>query len=73
MDGSWAVFYDENQNIYHGLTDAAIDRLTRVRPAELTLRINCRNTRAIATATAFLSDLDSAPILKLEGPVGPTL
>jgi len=67
-DGSWAIFYDANQNIYNGLKDTAMDRLTRARPARSSLRINCRNTRAIATATAVLSGLKPAPVLKLESP-----
>ena len=67
-DGSWAIFYDANQNIYNGLKDTAMDRLTRARPARSSLRINCRNARAIATATAVLSGLKPARVLKLEGP-----
>jgi hypothetical protein len=67
-DGSWAIFYDENQNIYGGLTDSAMNKLTEARPFKFPLRVNCRNTRAIARATAVLSGLEPAPVMKVEGP-----
>lgn len=67
-DGMWRLFMDQRQDIFKHLDGRALGRFREARPAELRLRVNCRNTAQIARATALLSGLPSEEVLSVEGP-----
>jgi hypothetical protein len=66
-DGFWRLFYDPNQDIFMGGTPRELDRLE---DAAVCYRLtkNCRNTREIALATAFVSGVKVAETLATIGP-----
>lgn len=66
--GTWRIFLDTNQNLFHGVALEGLQRLKSTGAAEYLLTINCRNTAPIAVNTALLSGAHLAETLKLEGP-----
>jgi hypothetical protein len=66
-DGSWAFFYDPQQDLFQGTTPSAMHRLTETRPAMGRLTVNCRNTKAIAIQTHILTGMDSREAMRVEG------
>ncbi|MEI6234146.1 MAG: AAA family ATPase [Planctomycetota bacterium] len=68
IKGIWRMFLDPNQNIYAGTASNALSRLESVSPARFKLRINCRNTIAIATATSLLSGIRADSVQIVDGP-----
>jgi hypothetical protein len=67
-EGSWRLFMDNNQDIYHNREPAALQRINKIGPTQFTLRINCRNTKPIAVATALLARVPLAETRVAEGP-----
>jgi hypothetical protein len=65
--GSWRLFYDPNQDIFRGGTPSELERLESL-GACYRLTRNCRNTREIALATAFVSGVPLAETLVVDGP-----
>lgn len=65
--GSWRLFYDPNQDIFRGGTPRELERLESL-AACYRLTKNCRNTREIALATAFVSGVPLAETLLVDGP-----
>ncbi|MDE6666755.1 MAG: NERD domain-containing protein [Clostridia bacterium] len=58
-NGSWAVFYDPNQNIFNKIKfDKSLNELLRNRPARCKLTKNCRNTEQIANFTFYCSAIN---------------
>jgi hypothetical protein len=66
--GEWRVFLDPKQNVFEGTDHTALAELLRHEPAQYRLRVNCRNTAAIATDTAILSATACDDVLRAEGP-----
>lgn len=62
-NGAWHVFYDGQQNIFHGLAEDAIKQLRSAGCAEFTLTVNCRNMKRVAIMTSIVSDF----ALQLDG------
>jgi hypothetical protein len=58
-NGRWRVFYDPNQNLFNGIGGSAMERLLSLNPFEVPLKVNCRNTEQIATATSMFSGCPS--------------
>ena len=67
-EGEWRVFLDPKQNMFDGTDHAALAELLRHEPVQYRLRVNCRNTAAIATDTAILSATQCDEVLRAEGP-----
>ena len=70
-NGKWSIFLDPNQNIFNSDDDCkeTLDLLKDGYHAMvLPLSTNCRNTKAIASRTAVVTDTKPAKILKLDGP-----
>lgn len=67
--GRWMFFYDEYQDLFHGVPRHGLIRLLQdTGAAQLRLTRNCRNTRPIAEDTYVLSGVPQSPTLKAEGP-----
>lgn len=59
-DGTWAIYYDPNQNIFNSYAqlDAMINKLRREAYAmSWKLRANCRNTKQIANANILMTNV----------------
>ncbi len=70
--GQWTIFLDPNQNIFNKSEEYefAIDYLKDVvKPANYSLKTNCRNTEQIARRTSALTLVPPAKYLKIKGPV----
>lgn len=58
-NGSWAVFYDPNQNLFNQAKfEKSLNELLRNHPARCKLTKNCRNTEQIATFTSHCSAIN---------------
>ena len=68
LRGRWCVFYDPKQDVYAGMRPHGLSRLTDASPARYRLTKNCRNTVAIAVATALLSGIAADETSRAEGP-----
>lgn len=69
--GKWSIFLDPNQNIFNSDDECkeTLDLLKEgYQTMVLPLSTNCRNTKAIASRTAVVTDTKPAKILKLDGP-----
>jgi hypothetical protein len=66
-DGTWRLFHDPNQDIFHGGRSPELERLELL-AARYRLTQNCRNTREIAMATTILSGVQLSETLVAEGP-----
>ncbi len=66
QDGTWRVFLDPRQDIYHGQNAKAWSRLANGFPYRLT--VNCRNTQPIAVAAALLGSTSPSDVLRAQGP-----
>ena len=62
------MFFDPRQNLFEGTEPRALHRVTDCDPAQFRLTINCRNTVAIASATALLVDQRCDATLTIDGP-----
>jgi len=67
QDGNWLLFYDSNQNIYNTDFEEGYKLLKSYRPTLLSLNINCRNTRQIATYNMMLTGLRHEEVMKVQG------
>ncbi|WP_245712785.1 nuclease-related domain-containing DEAD/DEAH box helicase [Micromonospora nigra] len=69
-DGSWYLLLDSNnqRGLVGSCDDEALDYLRSLRPAELRLRDNCRNTRQIVTSTQRMTGADTGVSAAGEGP-----
>jgi hypothetical protein len=65
--GTWRLFHDPNQDIFHGGPPSELERLENVATC-YRLTQNCRNTREIAMATSILSGVAVSETLGVEGP-----
>lgn len=68
-DGRWAVFYDQNQNIYSNNTqfDLCLKKMKRTGAASFKLTVNCRNTKQIADANTLTSGVTNIGRPKVSG------
>lgn len=66
-NGIWAVFYDEEQNIYNSEFDDGLALLMSYSCARFRLFINCRNTIQIGTFGAMVGGSKFAGFLKENG------
>ena len=68
-NGSWAIFFDPNQNIYNNEAQMnAVLPSLRELAASYSLTVNCRNTREIAAANTLMTNIPQATRLKASGP-----
>lgn len=67
-DGIWRAFLDPKQNLFEATDPEGLKRLLKERMAQHRLRLNCRNTTAIAAATSLLSTVDQDEECRAEGP-----
>ena len=70
-EGSWAVFYDPNQNIFSTESELKITINTlrsTTSVANWKLGINCRNTKQIANANILISNISNQGRTKVTGP-----
>lgn len=67
--GSWAVFYDPNQNIYNRSSEMA-SQLPRLKSmaTSYNLTVNCRNTKEIANANTLMTNIPQVNRVKASGP-----
>jgi len=67
--GSWAIFYDPNQNIYNRDSEMA-SQLPRLRnwATSYNLSVNCRNTKEIANANTLMTNIPQVNRIKASGP-----
>lgn len=56
--GSWAIFYDEKQNIYNPYFQEGFTMLQKYNATKFRLFVNCRNTVQIGTCSAKLSGVE---------------
>jgi hypothetical protein len=68
LNGRWRMLLDPNQDMYGGLSAAALERLSSAKPSWFRLTVNCRNTMAIATTASLLSGVPRDEVLMVEGP-----
>ena len=68
-DGSWLIFYDQNQNIYNSNDqfDTCIAILKECGAALYKLTINCRNTKQIADANTLMTGIFNIGRPKVSG------
>lgn len=66
-DGSWYLFYDDNQNIYNSAMEEGLRLLEELKPARATLMVNCRNTQQIATYNKLLTGFEHGEVIKING------
>ncbi|WP_431928714.1 NERD domain-containing protein [Micromonospora wenchangensis] len=69
-DGSWHLFLDSNnqRGLVGSCDDEALSYLRSMRPTELVLRDNCRNTRQIVAATRRATGADTGVSSAGDGP-----
>ena len=70
-DGTWAIYYDPNQNIFNSYAqlDAMIKKLRREAYAmSWKLRANCRNTKQIANANILMTNIPNQGKPTVSGP-----
>lgn len=66
--GMWRFFLDPFQDLFHGTSISAPQRLLRTNPTQYRLTANCRNTAPIGVAAALLSGMDCQETLTAAGP-----
>jgi hypothetical protein len=66
-NGSWYLFYDDNQNIYNSAMEEGLDLLKQTRPTFASLLVNCRNTQQIGTYNKLLTGYEHGEIMKVQG------
>lgn len=68
-DGTWLVFYDQNQNIYNSNDqfDTCIAALKKCGAASYKLTINCRNTKQIVDANTLMTGVSNIGRPKVSG------
>lgn len=68
-DGSWIIFYDQNQNIYNNNNqfDACVAALKKCCAASYKLTVNCRNTKQIADANTLMTGVSNIGRAKVNG------
>ena len=68
-EGIWSIYYDANQNIYNKNKEfqEILTQLRKDATGKYNLTTNCRNTRQIATANKFISNIKQAKTLKTNG------
>ena len=70
-DGSWAIYYDPNQNIFNSYAqlDAMIKKLRKEAYAmSWKLHANCRNTKQIANANILMTNIPNQGKPTVSGP-----
>jgi len=70
-DGTWAIYYDPNQNIFHSYAqlDAMLWKLRKEAHAmSWRLHANCRNTRQIANANILMTNIPNQGKPTVSGP-----
>ncbi|MEG0074325.1 MAG: NERD domain-containing protein [Eubacterium sp.] len=65
--GKWAVFYDENQNIYNPEFELGLELLSAYQFTKFKLFINCRNTVQIGEFNAQVTQTAETVCLKEKG------
>ncbi len=65
--GRWAVFYDENQNIYNPEYSDGMEIIESYSNTKFKLFVNCRNTVQIGTYSAKASGIEIAEFLHENG------
>ena len=65
--GDWAVFYDENQNIFNPEYVDGMDILQGYQSTRFKLFVNCRNTVQIGTYSSKVSGIDLREFIKENG------
>lgn len=66
-DGSWAIFYDERQNIYNPEFEEGMDIIKGYPSAKFNLYTNCRNTLQIGTYSSKTSGIEMKEFLREAG------
>lgn len=66
--GTWRVFHDPNQDRFAAADGRVLDALEEQSDSRYRLRLNCRNTKQIATATSLFTTLPIAESLRTDGP-----
>jgi Nuclease-related domain/UvrD-like helicase C-terminal domain/Uncharacterized conserved protein (DUF2075) len=66
-NGSWYLFYDDNQNIYNSVMEEGLNLLTQTRATFANLLVNCRNTQQIGTYNKLLTGFEQGEIMKIQG------
>lgn len=66
-NGQWALFYDENQNIYNPEYKGGIERLSSCSSTKFKLFMNCRNTVQIGTYCEKASGIKLREYIKENG------
>ena len=66
--GRWTVYYDPNQNVYGGNEElgAALEEYGEI-ATQVTLSVNCRNTKNIADTNRALTGYDQAKHARVDG------
>ena len=69
--GMWAIFYDPNQNLFNKpeMYEEGLDYLGRCGSTSYVLRKNCRNTRQIASAITYTTNIPLPTKANAYGPV----
>lgn len=70
-DGTWAIYYDPNQNIFNSYTqlDAMIKKLRdETHVTSWKLHTNCRNTKQIANANILMTNIPNQGKPTVSGP-----
>ena len=69
QDGSWLIFYDQNQNIYNSNNqfDSCLSKLKKCGAASFKLTVNCRNTKQIADANTLMTGVSNIGRPKVSG------
>ena len=70
-DGTWAIYYDPNQNIFNSYAelDAMIEKLRKEAYAmSWKLHANCRNTKQIANANILMTNIPNQGKPTVSGP-----
>lgn len=65
--GSWYFFYDRNQNIYNSHFTDGLQALESNTHTKASLKINCRNTKQIATYNESITHIPCDALLKING------
>lgn len=67
--GEWAVFYDENQNLFIKSNEMqeSLHYLDLQKTSGYKLSINCRNTKEIGTSNILMTNIKQARFLKVNG------
>lgn len=70
-DGTWAIYYDPNQNIFNSYTqlDTTIKKLHKeVSVMSWKIHMNCRNTKQIANANILITNIPNQGKSAVSGP-----